>query len=86
MSQRRINLWAGELGDSEDLENRANTDANFTDLFPAGNYADELSAARAGVVKGQTYHTNGTMKVFYNDVCIPGAGALALSGKLVTRS
>jgi hypothetical protein len=79
MSRKNLNLYGGDLGESEGLEMRQNIEENFGDLYGEGrNYADELTAAKAGVGFGQLYHTNGAVKVRYSLLPIPAVGGLAL--------
>jgi hypothetical protein len=82
MARRNLNLYGGsKLNDAEDLELRQNVEDNFGDLYCSDrNYADELTAAKNGVTKGMLYHTNGAVKVRYQDIPVPDVGRLSLTG------
>lgn len=79
--RKNMNLYGADLNDAEGLELRQNIEDNFGELYPEGkNYADEPTAARAGVDYGQLYHTNGTVKVRYSLLKYPNPPALVLQG------
>lgn len=83
MTQRRLNLWGGQLAGAETLELHQNVEDNFSELYglvAAQNYPDPVTASQAGVLQGGFFHTNGALKVQYQQIPVPGVGGLVLSG------
>jgi hypothetical protein len=80
MTQRNLNLWGGL--EPEELERWQAAEDNFTEVMDAykRNYADELTAAVAGVLLGQMYHTSGALKIRYNLIPVPQTGRVGFTG------
>lgn len=85
MTQRHLNLWGGTLGDRETMELYNDVESNFNEVYEnanllSKNYADEETAARAGLGYGALYRTDGQVFVRITHMQYPLKGALQLQG------